>query len=334
MSESYVNLGRTALRDRGAFDPTVQYENLDIVSYQGYVYCAYKKEIPVGTLPTDSNYFHAWFGTASAENTYQTNNETENSIADDDYFPFLDTSAELPKKTPFSNIKMLIAGYFNPVGTVIQSTSLDTEAKVKAIYGGNSWQKIEGRVLVGQGGSFPTVGATGGKASEQIQINGSVGEHTLTSSEIPSHNHTFTGTAVNTGNQSANHTHSIPALSMNSAGGHSFRVGCVTHSSGQATVAAVSGGAASASGTQRYYEAGSKSSANIEDTYTASAHTHATNASTTGANSANHTHSVTASGTISSTGGGNAHGHDLSINDINVSTLQPYKVVYIWERVS
>lgn len=33
-----------------------------------------------------------------------------------------------------------------PVGSIIQSTTLDTEAKVKAIYGGTSWSKIVGEI--------------------------------------------------------------------------------------------------------------------------------------------------------------------------------------------
>jgi microcystin-dependent protein len=65
---------------------------------------------------------------------------------------------------------------------IVQSTTLDTEAKVIAIYGGTSWSKIEGRVLVGDGTLDSThsytAGDTGGEA-----------EHTLTVNEMPAHNH-------------------------------------------------------------------------------------------------------------------------------------------------
>ena len=63
------------------------------------------------------------------------------------------------------------------IGMIIHTTTLDTEEKVKAIYGGTTWVKIEGRFLLGQSGSY-VINSTGGEAS-----------HTLTVNEIPSHNH-------------------------------------------------------------------------------------------------------------------------------------------------
>jgi microcystin-dependent protein len=79
---------------------------------------------------------------------------------------------------------------------IVQSTTLDTEAKVIAIYGGTSWSKIEGRVLVGEGTLDSThsytVGATGGEP-----------EHKLTINEMPSHTHSQT-TCYHSGNNSAN----------------------------------------------------------------------------------------------------------------------------------
>mgnify|MGYP007121289589 CR=1 FL=1 len=85
------------------------------------------------------------------------------------------------------------------VGMIIQSTTLDTEAKVIAIYGGTSWTKIEGRFLLGTSPSY-AVNATGGEAT-----------HKLTTPEMPSHSHGLN-----------NHTRIIPALSgtTNTAGSH------------------------------------------------------------------------------------------------------------------
>ncbi len=73
---------------------------------------------------------------------------------------------------------------------IIQTTTLDTEAKVKAIYGGTKWTKIEGSFLLGASSSYK-INTTGGEAT-----------HTLTINEIPSHNHAF------------------------SNGGHSLNIGC------------------------------------------------------------------------------------------------------------
>lgn len=63
---------------------------------------------------------------------------------------------------------------------IIHSTTLDTEAKVKAVYGGTTWVKIEGRFLLGQN-SAHAINSTGG--SETV---------TLTINQIPSHHHTYT----------------------------------------------------------------------------------------------------------------------------------------------
>lgn len=73
------------------------------------------------------------------------------------------------------------------IGQIIMSTTLDTEEKVKELYGGTSWTKITNRFLVGAGGSY-SVNSTGGEAS-----------HTLTANEMPSHNHTFTASSSGTG---------------------------------------------------------------------------------------------------------------------------------------
>lgn len=64
------------------------------------------------------------------------------------------------------------------VGMIIHSTTLDTEAKVIAQYGGTRWQKIEGVFLLGQSASH-AVGSTGGAETVTLTIN-----------QIPSHNHT------------------------------------------------------------------------------------------------------------------------------------------------
>ena len=63
------------------------------------------------------------------------------------------------------------------VGMIVQSTTLDTEAKVIAIYGGTSWSKIEGRFLLGASSSY-AANSTGGEAAHMLTIN-----------EMPSHNH-------------------------------------------------------------------------------------------------------------------------------------------------
>ena len=154
------------------------------------------------------------------------------------------------------------------VGMIVQSTTLDTEAKVIAIYGGTSWSKIEGRFLLGVSSSY-AVNSTGGEAT-----------HKLTTAEMPSHSHGLNG-----------HTHSIPALSgtTNTAGSH-------THNSKDYWVANSGSGAAG-------YCGGSGTSAVLGDLnnimYASGSHSHTvtTKADTTGGNS----------GSTKATGSGTAH---------------------------
>lgn len=62
-----------------------------------------------------------------------------------------------------------------PIGSIYMSVNATSPS---ALFGG-TWVKIEGRFLLGSGGSY-SLGATGGEA-----------QHTLTIGEMPSHNHTF-----------------------------------------------------------------------------------------------------------------------------------------------
>lgn len=99
---------------------------------------------------------------------------------------------------------------------VIHSTTLDTMEKVIAIYGGTKWEKIEGRFLLGQ--------------SEDYEINRTGGEktHTLTTSEMPSHTHTYQKSNTSTNShtltvaQMPNHTHTYvyPLGTTNAAFGN------------------------------------------------------------------------------------------------------------------
>lgn len=84
------------------------------------------------------------------------------------------------------------------VGMIIQTTTLDTEAKVKAIYGGISWIKIEGKMLLGQSSNY-AINKTGGSAT-----------NTLSVANLPSHAH-----GLNNHTHSYNHTHGT-----NTTGGH------------------------------------------------------------------------------------------------------------------
>ena len=222
---------------------------------------------------------------------------------------------------------MLYAGF------VVMSTTLSTVAAVVAVYGGteDDWTQITDRMLIGAGSSYSVKG-TGGSAD----------------SIIPYHNHTFTGSEVTSGTQSANHTHTVTATgtvsvktnptftgssaTTSSAGGHvhstknyypvlrgnSTNVFCWVHNTGATSDFALHYG-------------------DLDDVMnTAGAHTHTLTAkgsisggayiftgssATTGTQSASHKHSVTAAGTVKYAGtSGNTTG----------ANIPPYYAVYIW----
>ena len=66
------------------------------------------------------------------------------------------------------------------IGMIIHSTTLDTEAKVIAVYGGTTWIQHSGYML--RGGTSDVV------ANSAVKTGGA-DTHTLTIQEMPSHNH-------------------------------------------------------------------------------------------------------------------------------------------------
>lgn len=73
-----------------------------------------------------------------------------------------------------------------PVGSIYIST---VATNPNTIFGVGTWSRIgEGRTLIDAGSSI-TAGTTGGSASVSYTPAGSVGGHSLTTSEIPNHQH-------------------------------------------------------------------------------------------------------------------------------------------------
>lgn len=69
------------------------------------------------------------------------------------------------------------------VGMIIHSSTLDTENKVKAFYGGNAWYRLENRFLLGASIVYPN------------DTEGGEEKHTLTVAEMPKHAHSLFGAA-------------------------------------------------------------------------------------------------------------------------------------------
>lgn len=255
-----------------------------------------------------------------------------------------------------------------PVGSIYMSVSSTSPA---TLFGG-TWAALEGRFLIGANSTY-TAGSTGGAASVSYtpagsNSGGSVSSHTLTSDQIPSHNHSFTGSAVTsggisvghthtttTGNPSANHTHSGPSHThtgpshthtgpkhqhswgkyklgtAHEGTGTAFKVDMDLAGAGSYLTGEAGNGATGSAGT------GATGSAGTGSTGTVSAwHTHT---GTSGQPSAGHTHSVTASGSVGSTGGGKGHNHGFTNPTFTgtaatIATMPPYLSVYMWKRTA
>ena len=198
-----------------------------------------------------------------------------------------------------------------PIGSVYISV---TSSNPSELFGG-TWERIKDTFLLAAGDTY-TAGTTGGSATV-----------TLTTTEIPSHDHTVGAHAHGLNS----HKHSIPALSGTAAGngGHShtppdsnFHFAAIKEISGRSGTNRVTG----ADGQGGY---GFRSSSGWGDvttpasTNSVSNHTHSvtTTANTSGAASGN-----TANSTAFNTGakgGGGAH-----------ENMPPYLAVYIWKRVA
>ena len=74
--------------------------------------------------------------------------------------------------------------YMYPVGSIYISVN---DSSPQVLFGG-TWEKIEGKFLLSSSTSHE-IGSTGGTESNSYTPSGTVGNHTLTVNEIPSHNH-------------------------------------------------------------------------------------------------------------------------------------------------
>ena len=249
--------------------------------------------------------------------------------------------------------------YVYPVGAIYISVNSTSPAD---LFGG-TWERIQDRMLLGAGSTY-SAGNTGGAASVSYtpagsNSGGSVGNTTLTVDQIPSHNHSFTGSAVTSGNNSVGHTHTYTDYYATTTGNTAITVAQMpSHDHGgytgyyQPSVRHQHGGAAV--GTCLNYSTSTPSQFDnysyIENhRHTISSQGSTNNHNHSGANtsssrtsngiSANHTHSVTASGSIGNKGGGKAHNHGFtnptfSGTKATINVMNPYLVVYMWKRTA
>ena len=103
-----------------------------------------------------------------------------------------------------TNLKNLLY----PIGCIVPTTAYSTVEQMCAVYGGQDWDLIEDRVLMGA--SSPLA------ATQKYVVNQTGGSDTitLTTANLPSHNHSYTHCSTSTGsttlttNQMPSHSHS------------------------------------------------------------------------------------------------------------------------------
>lgn len=213
----------------------------------------------------------------------------KNPIVDTDIFAIVDSSTNSNKKVLLSTIKraMLDASY--PVGAIylsVNSTSPGT------LFGG-TWEQIQDKFLLSAGSTY-TAGSTGGEAT-----------HTLTSNEMPSHNHSYDKSSTSTGDTSLT-TAQIPSHNHQiwSCNNWSGNVLGANHNNKVAGVGFVENRGYN----ETWYNTKSGGQQIIQNT----------------GGSESHNHTISLSSTNSgSTGGGQAH-----------NNMPPYLTVYMWKRIS
>ena len=134
-----------------------------------------------------------------------------------------------------------------PVGSIYMSVNSTSPA---TLFGG-TWTQLKDRFLLGVGDTYTTVENTGGAASQNYTPAGTVGSHTLTTAEIPSHTHGLNNHVHSVGAHAHglnNHVHSVGAHAhglnnhVHSVGAHAHGLNSHVHSGPSHTHTGSAGG--------------------------------------------------------------------------------------------
>lgn len=222
----------------------------------------------------------------------------------------------------------------HPVGSLYWSSK---NTNPNTLFGG-TWIPIKDKFIWAKGDS-DTVNATGGAKTVTLEVaNLPSHNHTFTGT---AHNHTFTGTAVTSGTNNRGHTHSGTTSTTINPSNDTAKTLTATFKTklyAEGTSSSREGILYDTTGIISRTRTSNTTDSNVSIagdktgyfTYTIDAkHRHGF---TTGAESQNHTHSVTAEGTIGNTTATGTIGSTGSGTAVN--KMPPYIVKYCWERTA
>lgn len=189
--------------------------------------------------------------------------------------------------------------YFYPIGSIYMSVNNTNPSQT---IGGTWVAYAQGRTIIGVGSNGTTNytnGLIGGSSTKKLSIsNISSHSHTITPSGTVTS--TFSGTSVNT-NTTGSHSHTLPMKDASS------------EVKGYGLLSRAMGGNAYFDRVMVKTSTGNRKRVN---------------------SSGAHTHSMTASGTVTSTFSGKSATTSSSGNSESFSIQNPYVVVYIWKRTA
>ena len=232
-----------------------------------------------------------------------------------------------------------------PVGSIYMSVN---NVNPSTLFGG-TWEQISGKFLLASS-SGRAAGTTGGAETVSYTPAGTVGNHTLTASEMPAHTHTYAKSAATSGSttlsadQIPSHNHSYNAPQANTgnttltvsqipAHTHKFNFMNLDTSGGVKVVASGS----NFSRRSQYEIYGAYPETQATGGGQGHNHTMPTSSASTGnkGGSGGHTHTISTTSTASgSAGSGGAHNHGFTGTAATINKMPPYIVVNVWQRTA